>query len=323
METKIDLETLNPIDFYGVGGQRLEKIRELFPKIKIVARGNDLKIMGEEAETEKFSALIAKIKKHVLKYNTLSDSELDGLLYNNEQQAALIAGEGQTILYSLQGQPIKPRNETQQKMVEAFDKNDLIFATGPAGTGKTYLAVALAVKALKSGAVKRLILCRPAVEAGERIGFLPGDMKEKLDPYMQALYDALNDMIPQKRLEALIEERIVQIAPLAFMRGRTLGNAAVILDEAQNATISQLKMFLTRMGENSKFIITGDETQIDIADKRDSGLVHAMRILKNINKISFIRFNKTDVVRHKLVQSIIEAYDKNLTAEKHETKLKI
>lgn len=323
METKIELETLNPIDFYGVGGQRLEKIRGLFPKIKIVARGNDLKIMGEEAETEKFSALIAKIKKHVLKYNTLSDSELDGLLYNNEQQAALIAGEGQTILYSLQGQPIKPRNETQQKMVEAFDKNDLIFATGPADTGKTYLAVALAVKALKSGAVKRLILCRPAVEAGERIGFLPGDMKEKLDPYMQALYDALNDMIPQKRLEALIEERIVQIAPLAFMRGRTLGNAAVILDEAQNATISQLKMFLTRMGENSKFIITGDETQIDIADKRDSGLVHAMRILKNINKISFIRFNKTDVVRHKLVQSIIEAYDKNLTAEKHETKLKI
>jgi phosphate starvation-inducible PhoH-like protein len=315
METKIDLETLNPIDFYGVGGQRLEKIRELFPKIKIVARGNDLKIMGEEAETEKFSALIAKIKKHVLKYNTLSDSELDGLLYNNEQQAALIAGEGQTILYSLQGQPIKPRNETQQKMVEAFDKNDLIFATGPAGTGKTYLAVALAVKALKSGAVKRLILCRPAVEAGERIGFLPGDMKEKLDPYMQALYDALNDMIPQKRLEALIEERIVQIAPLAFMRGRTLGNAAVILDEAQNATISQLKMFLTRMGENSKFIITGDETQIDIADKRDSGLIHAMRILKNINKISFIRFNKTDVVRHKLVQRIIEAYDNNLITE--------
>ncbi|MBR4678145.1 MAG: PhoH family protein [Bacteroidales bacterium] len=315
METKIELETLNPIDFYGVGGQRLEKIRGLFPKIKIVARGNDLKIMGEEAETEKFSALIAKIKKHVLKYNTLSDSELDGLLYNNEQQAALIAGEGQTILYSLQGQPIKPRNETQQKMVEVFDKNDLIFATGPAGTGKTYLAVALAVKALKSGAVKRLILCRPAVEAGERIGFLPGDMKEKLDPYMQALYDALNDMIPQKRLEALIEERIVQIAPLAFMRGRTLGNAAVILDEAQNATISQLKMFLTRMGENSKFIITGDETQIDIADKRDSGLIHAMRILKNINKISFIRFNKADVVRHKLVQRIIEAYDNNLITE--------
>ncbi|MBQ3658433.1 MAG: PhoH family protein [Bacteroidales bacterium] len=310
METKIELETLNPIDFYGVNGQRLEKIRELFPKIKIVARGNDLKILGEEAEVEKFSALIAKIKKHVLKYNTLSDNELDGLLYNNEQQAALIAGEGQTILYSLQGQPIKPRNETQQKMVEAFEKNDLIFATGPAGTGKTYLAVALAVKALKSGAVKRIILCRPAVEAGEKIGFLPGDMKEKLDPYMQALYDALNDMIPQKRLEALIEERIVQIAPLAFMRGRTLGNAAVILDEAQNATISQLKMFLTRMGENSKFIITGDETQIDIADKRDSGLMHAMKILKNITKISFIRFDKTDVVRHKLVQKIIEAYEK-------------
>jgi phosphate starvation-inducible PhoH-like protein len=311
MEKKIELDNINPIDFYGVGGQRIEQIRSMFPKIKIVARGNDLKIMGEEAEVERFSALVARIKSHVMKYNTLSDKELDGLLNNNEKKAVLSAGGGETILFSLQGQAIKPRNATQQKMAEAFEKNDLIFATGPAGTGKTYLAVALAVKALKTGVVRRLILCRPAVEAGEKIGFLPGDMKEKLDPYMQALYDALNDMIPQKRLEALIEERIVQIAPLAFMRGRTLGGAAVILDEAQNATVSQLKMFLTRMGENSKFIITGDETQIDIANKHDSGLTHAMRILREIENVAFIRFERSDVVRHKLVQKIIEAYDKN------------
>jgi phosphate starvation-inducible PhoH-like protein len=311
MEKKIELDNINPIDFYGVGGQRIEQIRSMFPKIKIVARGNDLKIMGEEAEVERFSALVARIKSHVMKYNTLSDKELDGLLNNNEKKAVLSAGGGETILFSLQGQAIKPRNATQQKMAEAFEKNDLIFATGPAGTGKTYLAVALAVKALKTGVVRRLILCRPAVEAGEKIGFLPGDMKEKLDPYMQALYDALNDMIPQKRLEALIEERIVQIAPLAFMRGRTLGGAAVILDEAQNATVSQLKMFLTRMGENSKFIITGDETQIDIANKHDSGLTHAMRILRGIENVAFIRFERSDVVRHKLVQKIIEAYDKN------------
>ena len=309
METKIELETLNPIDFYGVNEQRLDKIRKMFPKIKIIARGNDLKIMGEEAEIKRFSSLIAGIKNHVLKYNTLSDKELDSLLSNDGQKAALSAGGGGTILFSLQGQAIKPRNATQQKMAEAFEKNDLIFATGPAGTGKTYLAVALAVKALKTGAVRRLILCRPAVEAGEKIGFLPGDMKEKLDPYMQALYDALNDMIPQKRLEALIEERIVQIAPLAFMRGRTLGDSAVILDEAQNATISQLKMFLTRMGENSKFIITGDETQVDIANKKDSGLSHAMRILRKVENVAFIRFEKSDVVRHRLVQTIIEAYE--------------
>jgi phosphate starvation-inducible PhoH-like protein len=197
------------------------------------------------------------------------------------------------------------------KMVKEFDRNDLLFATGPAGTGKTFLAVALAVKALKSGAVRRIILCRPAVEAGEKIGFLPGDMKEKLDPYMQALYDALNEMIPQRRLEDMIEERIVQIAPLAFMRGRTLGDAVVILDEAQNATVAQLKMFLTRMGDNSKFIVTGDETQIDLPRHSDSGLVHALRILNGIRGISFVAFGKDDVIRHKLVKKIIDAYEVN------------
>ncbi|MBQ3689424.1 MAG: PhoH family protein [Bacteroidales bacterium] len=317
METKIELENLNPVDFYGVNEQRLEKIRQLFPKIKIIARGNSLKLLGESSEVDKFSLLLKKIKKHVSTFNTLTDTEFESLLLNDEHKASLSAGSGGAILFSLQGQAIKPRSENQVRMVEEFEKKDLIFATGPAGTGKTYLAVALAVKALKSGLVKRIILCRPAVEAGEKIGFLPGDMKEKLDPYMQALYDALNDMIPQKRLEALIEERIVQIAPLAFMRGRTLGEAVVILDEAQNATISQLKMFLTRMGENSKFIITGDETQIDIADKRDSGLVHALKILKNLENISFIRFKNSDVVRHRLVKQIIEAYDRDFAERKN------
>lgn len=309
MERKIELENLNPVDFYGVNEQRLEVVRSMFPKIKIVARGNALKVMGETAEIERFESLLAKIKKHYTTYNSLTESQFESLLCNNEAQASLTAGGGGTILFSTSGHPIKPRTETQVRMVEEFDKSDLIFATGPAGTGKTFLAVALAVKALKSGAVRRLILCRPAVEAGEKIGFLPGDMKEKLDPYMQALYDALNEMIPQRRLEDMIEDRIVQIAPLAFMRGRTLSDAIVILDEAQNATVSQLKMFLTRMGEHSKFIVTGDETQIDLPNKKDSGLVHALRILKDIKGISFVQFQRGDVVRHKLVKRIIEAYE--------------
>lgn len=309
MERKIELENLNPVDFYGVNEQRLEVVRSMFPKIKIVARGNALKVMGETAEIERFESLLAKIKKHYTTYNSLTESQFESLLCNDEAQASLTAGGGGTILFSTSGHPIKPRTETQVRMVEEFDKSDLIFATGPAGTGKTFLAVALAVKALKSGAVRRLILCRPAVEAGEKIGFLPGDMKEKLDPYMQALYDALNEMIPQRRLEDMIEDRIVQIAPLAFMRGRTLSDAIVILDEAQNATVSQLKMFLTRMGEHSKFIVTGDETQIDLPNKKDSGLVHALRILKDIKGISFVQFQRGDVVRHKLVKRIIEAYE--------------
>ncbi|MCQ2252644.1 MAG: PhoH family protein [Bacteroidales bacterium] len=309
MEQKIELDNLNPIDFYGVNEQRLEIVRAMFPKIKLVARGNQIKVVGETSEIERFSALLGKIKRHYSTYNSLTDAELELLLSNNDTKASLKAGAGEAILFSTQGHPIKPRSETQQKMVKEFADCDLMFATGPAGTGKTYLAVALAVKALKSGAVRRIILCRPAVEAGEKIGFLPGDMKEKLDPYMQALYDALNDMIPQRRLEDMIEDRIVQIAPLAFMRGRTLNDAVVILDEAQNATVSQLKMFLTRMGENSKFIVTGDATQIDLPKKTDSGLVHALKILKGIKGISFITFDRADVVRHKLVKRIIEAYE--------------
>lgn len=310
METKIDLDNLDPVDFYGVNETRLERIRAMFPKIKLVARGNQIKVLGETGEVERFALLLSKIKKHYTKYNSLTEPEFDSLLHNDSEKASLSAGGGDAIVFSVQGHPIKPRSQTQVKMVKAFDKHDLLFATGPAGTGKTYLAVALAVKLLKSGSVKRIILCRPAVEAGEKIGFLPGDMKEKLDPYMQALYDALNDMIPQRRLEDMIEERIVQIAPLAFMRGRTLHDAAVILDEAQNATVAQLKMFLTRMGENSKFVVTGDETQVDLPRKQDSGLVHALRILKGIKDIGFVTFSKNDVVRHKLVKKIIDAYEK-------------
>ena len=311
MESKIDLENLDPVDLYGVNEQRLEHVRTMFPKIKLVARGNQIKVLGEAAEVERFTVFLDKIKRHYATYNSLSDTEWDSLLNDNTTKASLHAGGGDVILFSTTGNPIRPRSETQMQMVKEFDRNDLLFATGPAGTGKTFLAVALAVKALKSGAVRRIILCRPAVEAGEKIGFLPGDMKEKLDPYMQALYDALNEMIPQRRLEDMIEERIVQIAPLAFMRGRTLGDAVVILDEAQNATVAQLKMFLTRMGDNSKFIVTGDETQIDLPRHSDSGLVHALRILNGIHGISFVSFGKDDVVRHKLVKKIIDAYEVN------------
>jgi len=311
MEKKIELDNLTPIDFYGVNEQRLERIRTLFPKIKLVARGSQIKVLGETHELERFEKLLERIKHHFATYNTLTDSELESLIANDNQKASLDAGGGDIILFSATGTPIKPRSPHQVRMVEEFQQNDLMFATGPAGTGKTYLAVALAVKALKTGAVRRIVLCRPAVEAGEKIGFLPGDMKEKLDPYMQALYDALNDMIPQRKLEDMIEDRIVQIAPLAFMRGRTLGDAVVILDEAQNATIAQLKMFLTRMGENSKFIVTGDETQVDLPRKSDSGLVNALKILKGIKGISFVSFDKNDVVRHRLVKKIIDAYDAN------------
>ena len=310
MEQKLDLENIDPVALYGVNEQRLDKIRGFFPKIKLVARGHEINILGETDEVKRFSESIELIKAHYAKYNSLSDNELESILNKEIDKASLYAGGGEAILYSVTGIPIKPRSQNQVQMVKEFLRNDLLFATGPAGTGKTYLAVALAVRALKTGMVRRIILCRPAVEAGEKIGFLPGDMKEKLDPYMQALYDALNDMIPQRRLEDMIEERIVQIAPLAFMRGRTLSDAAVILDEAQNATVAQLKMFLTRMGENSKFIVTGDQTQIDIPNKKDSGLAHALNILKGIKEISFVTFSGDDVVRHRVVKKILDAYDR-------------
>ena len=315
MERKIDLDNLDPLELFGVSDSRLEKLKLNFPKIKLVARGKEIKIFGENDEAERFTECIETLKNHFVKYNSITDDEFDALLNSNVESADQKAGSEFAIVFSSTGIPIKPRTKNQKIMVAEFEKNDLLFATGPAGTGKTYLAVALAVKALKSGLVRKLILCRPAVEAGEKIGFLPGDVKEKLDPYMQALYDALYDMIPGKRLDDMIAARIIRIAPLAFMRGLTLNDAAVILDEAQNATVSQLKMFLTRMGENSKFIVTGDATQIDIADKRDSGLVHALKILKGIESISFVSFDKEDVVRHKMVKKIIEAYDNDYNSK--------
>jgi len=309
-EKKIELESIDPVSFYGVNESRIEKIRNYFPKIKMIARGNEIKIIGETDEVDRFTERLELIKNHFLKYNNITDDDLEMILGGDILLQEVKPDDDKTILYGITGKPIKPRSQNQTALIDAYAKTDMVFAVGPAGTGKTYLAIALAVKALKNKEVKRIILSRPAVEAGEKLGFLPGDMKEKLDPYMQALYDALHDMIPAKKLETMIEDRMIQIAPLAFMRGRTLSNAVVILDEAQNATISQIKMFLTRMGENSKFIITGDITQIDLPSRTDSGLIHATRILRDIKDISFVYFNQSDVVRHALVKKIINAYEK-------------
>lgn len=310
MEDKFDLGNLDPVVFFGPNDNRVEKIVKAFPHLKLVSRGNQIKILGQENDVKRFKDFLEHVKNHFSKYNSLSDDELDALLSGNIEKSKTCAGDCAPIVYTNSGIPIKPRTKNQQLMAQLFEKSDLLFATGAAGTGKTYLAVALAVREFKMQRVRKIILTRPAVEAGEKLGFLPGDMKEKLDPYMQALYDALFDMIPGKKLEDMMESRIIQIVPLAFMRGRTLSDAVVILDEAQNATISQIKMFLTRMGENSKFIITGDETQIDIPDKTNSGLCHAKQILKNIKGISFVDFKHDDVVRHRLVKDIIKAYEK-------------
>ncbi len=310
-EKNIKLESINPIDFYGINNANIEKIRKSFPKIKVVARGSTLKIYGDDAEIERFHQKIKQITEFYNNYNRLSSNDIDNLLKQDldKSNAEFLKKKGNAIVYSTSGKPIKAKTPNQRKIVEKFAKNDLVFAIGPAGTGKTYIAIAMAVKALKNREVRRIILSRPAVEAGEKLGFLPGDLKEKLDPYMQALYDALFDMIPSKKLENYFDDRVIQIAPLAYMRGRTLNDAVVILDEAQNATINQLKMFLTRMGENSKFIVTGDVTQIDIPNKNKSGLIHAHNKLKDIKGIAFVKFGVEDVVRHPIVRKIIECYD--------------
>ena len=300
-EIVIFLEDIDPVIFFGTNNSLLDKIRSFFPKIKILARGNEIKLMGEESEivvlAEKFNDLI----EYYRKYNRLDERDIEKYFFDAEHMKTASKGDFEQVL--------RARTVNQLLLVNDYRTNDLIIAEGPAGTGKTYTSIALAVKALRDREVKKIILTRPAVEAGERLGFLPGDMKEKLDPYLQPLYDALHDMIPFKKLETWIEDGTVQIAPLAFMRGRTLENAFVILDEAQNATISQLKMFLTRMGVNSKFIMTGDSTQVDLPKKSESGLIQAMRILTNIEGISIIRFDERDIVRHKLVKSIVRAYE--------------
>jgi phosphate starvation-inducible PhoH-like protein len=311
-EKIITLDSVEPVEIYGVNDVKLNVIKKHFPKLKLIARGYSLKVLGDPAEISRFEKKLDLLVDNYHKSGVLTDTVIERLLGqtgDNLVESKEDALNSDIILFGNNGLVIKAKTENQRKMVRDITKNDMLFAVGPAGTGKTYTAVALAVKALKNKEVKRIILTRPAVEAGENLGFLPGDLKEKLDPYMQPLYDALNDMVPTEKLNQYIESRTIQIAPLAFMRGRTLDNAFVILDEAQNTTESQMKMFLTRMGANAKFIVTGDATQIDLPSKQPSGLLQAVRLLKKVEGISIIELDNTDVIRHKLVKAIIERYE--------------
>ncbi len=313
-EKIIALDSVEPVEIYGVNDVKLNIIKKHFPKLKLIARGYSLKVIGDSNEITRFEKKLDLMVDHYHKSGVLTDTVIERLLGQNGDNILESKDEAinsDIILFGNNGLVVKAKTENQRRMMGAIVKNDMVFAVGPAGTGKTYTAVALAVKALKNKEVKRIILTRPAVEAGENLGFLPGDLQEKLDPYMQPLYDALNDMIPSDKLTQYIENRIIQIAPLAFMRGRTLDNAFVILDEAQNTTESQMKMFLTRMGANAKFIVTGDVTQIDLPSKQPSGLVQAIRYLKKVEGISIIELDNTDVIRHKLVRAIIESYENN------------
>lgn len=310
MEKQIILEGIDPLEFYGINNVKINLIKTYFPKIKITARGHSLYLQGEEKELQLFEKKLSYLLDHYYQFNILTEEIIGQILLNEYEGFGGYAGEEPDILaYSISGKPVRARTPNQRVLVDQTRDNDLVFAIGPAGTGKTYTAIALAVRALKNREIKRIILSRPAVEAGERLGFLPGDLKEKIDPYLQPLYDALLDMIPAKKVEEFMKDGTIQIAPLAFMRGRTLNNAFVILDEAQNTTINQLKMFLTRMGLNTKFVVTGDITQIDLPDRNQSGLIQALKILRNIEGISIVMFDKRDIVRHKLVRDIVEAYD--------------
>ncbi len=312
MEKSIYLEGVDPVWFWGVKNERFKKLQDTFPKLKIVTRGNELKIAGEPGEVERFEQTVDQLIEYFQRFNRIDESDVENIIHGNDaQEIQKREIPEDTLLFGESGKPIRARTVNQKKLVEESRKHDLVFAIGPAGTGKTYTAIALAVRALKYREVKRIILTRPAVEAGEKLGFLPGDYKEKLDPYLQPLYDALDDMIPSKKLKYLLEDKTIQIAPLAYMRGRTLDNAFVILDEAQNATESQLKMFLTRMGRTAKFILTGDITQIDLPDKKDSGLVYTLNLLKNVKGLSTVYFDDRDIIRHKLVKYIVAAYNKN------------
>ena len=307
IEKHIILEDVDPIMFYGVGNAHLQMLKALYPKLRINGRGDVIRVLGDEEEISLFEANIKKLSAHLQKYNTLNEEDIIDICKGRQSRTEAAKG---VLTYSISGRPIKSRTANQQQLVDAYEKNDMVFAVGPAGTGKTYLSIALAVRALKEKQIKRIILSRPAVEAGEKLGFLPGDMKEKIDPYLQPLYDALDDMLPALKLQDMIEKNIIQIAPLAFMRGRTLNDAVVILDEAQNTTTAQIKMFLTRMGWNTKIIVTGDLTQIDLPRNTRSGLEEALRILSDVEGISVVRFDSTDIVRHKLVTRIVNAFEK-------------
>ena len=307
IEKHIVLEDIDPVVFYGSNNVHLQMIRSLFPKLRLLARDNVVRVLGDEEQMAAFEEVAEKIRLHILKYNSIAEADILNIVKG--RPAADDSSSG-VVVYNISGKPIKSRSANQQQLVEAFEKSDMIFAVGPAGTGKTYLSIALAVRALKEKNVKKIILSRPAVEAGEKLGFLPGDMKDKIDPYLQPLYDALEDMIPAVKLQEMMEKHVIQIAPLAFMRGRTLNDAVVILDEAQNTTSAQLRMFLTRMGWNAKMIITGDMTQVDLPRGTQSGLREALGILGGVEGISVVNLTQTDIVRHKLVTKIVKAYGK-------------
>lgn len=293
--------------FYGINNSHLQMIRSLYPKLRIMARDNVIRVLGDEEEMCHFEESMEKIRKHIVKFNTIGEEDILDIIKGKTPN---MEAAKDVVVYNLAGKPIKSRSANQQELIDAYFKNDMMFAVGPAGTGKTYLSIALAVKALKEKTAKKIILSRPAVEAGEKLGFLPGDMKDKIDPYLQPLYDALEDMIPAAKLQDMMDKHVIQIAPLAFMRGRTLSDAVVILDEAQNTTSAQLKMFLTRMGFNTKMIVTGDLTQIDLPRGQRSGLAEAMDILNDIEGLAIIRMTPKDIVRHKLVTKIVNAYER-------------
>ena len=315
MKKVITLEAIDPIEIYGAGNKIMEEFCSFFPGLKVVARGNQIKLDGDESQVEQFSVKLAELierRKHKMNLTKFDVVEI----FDGESSAESFTLNGDAvILHSTDGKPVRARNRTQQELVKAYFNSDLIFAVGPAGTGKTYVAIALAVRALKNREIKRIILTRPAVEAGERLGFLPGDMKDKLDPYLQPLYDALGDMIPSKKLQDFISDGTIQIAPLAYMRGRTLDRACVILDEAQNTNLGHLKMFLTRMGPNAKFIVTGDASQVDLPHKEDSGLLKGISLLKDIKGVSTICFSNEDIVRHPLVSRIVKAFEEQSSQE--------
>ena len=307
IEKHIILEDVDPVVFYGVNNANIQMVKALYPKLRIVARGNVLHVMGDELEMCALEENIEKLQRHCHKYNSLTEEDILHILRGERVSKDGVEG---VVVYSVTGKPIAARSENQQKLVRSYQENDMIFATGPAGSGKTYMSIALAVRSLKNKEIRKIILSRPAVEAGEKLGFLPGDMRDKIDPYLQPLYDALEDMIPAQKLREMMEQNIIQIAPLAFMRGRTLNDAVVILDEAQNTTSAQIKMFLTRMGMNTKMIITGDTSQVDLPRGVRSGLSEALEIVDGVDGIGIIHMNKKDIVRHRLVTRIVEAYDK-------------
>ena len=307
IEKHIVLEDIDPVVFYGAGNQHLQMIRALYPKLRIVARDNVIRVLGDEEQMAAFEESTERMRQHVLKFNSLSEENILDIVKGRRTTDDI---PDDVVCYSMSGRPIKARTPNQQQLIDAYNQNDMVFAVGPAGTGKTYLSIALAVKALKDKTAKKIILSRPAVEAGEKLGFLPGDMKEKIDPYLQPLYDALEDMLPQVKLQDMMEKHVIQIAPLAFMRGRTLSDAVVILDEAQNTTPAQIRMFLTRMGWNTKMVITGDMTQIDLPKSQKSGLVEALDILRGVEGIGIVELNRKDIVRHKLVTRIVNAYER-------------